>query len=190
MRILSIVPNSAATERLFSRFGIIHSRLRNRMAPELVRQIVLVKADTERKHGINMGAHTQAVINKNGLAPGSPGPTSSVFEPPTHCNAEFESHELLTHEVAEPDSFSALADKLTSDAMSDVEDVFGDAGLTEGSQCYEAEDIALANLFDFPSSVDMCHPLTRFWSRAPASLDLELEYHEVVASATNVPHIM
>ncbi|KAI0308727.1 ribonuclease H-like domain-containing protein, partial [Amylostereum chailletii] len=43
LRTLSIVPNSAAIERLFSGIGSIHSKLRNRLDAERVRKIVLVK---------------------------------------------------------------------------------------------------------------------------------------------------
>ncbi|PCH34787.1 hypothetical protein WOLCODRAFT_51179, partial [Wolfiporia cocos MD-104 SS10] len=42
MRILSIVPNSAATERIFSAMGIVHTDIRNRLDAERVRQTVLV----------------------------------------------------------------------------------------------------------------------------------------------------
>lgn len=51
MRILSIVPNSAATERAFSLMGIIHTDLRNRLDAERVRQTVLVRHDIDRTHG-------------------------------------------------------------------------------------------------------------------------------------------
>ena len=36
IHILSIVLNSAATEQLFSQFGIIHTKLRNRLSVEKV----------------------------------------------------------------------------------------------------------------------------------------------------------
>ncbi|EPQ49944.1 hypothetical protein GLOTRDRAFT_23281, partial [Gloeophyllum trabeum ATCC 11539] len=43
MRILSIVPNSAATERSFSDFGAVQTKQRNRLGIEKARQSVLVK---------------------------------------------------------------------------------------------------------------------------------------------------
>ncbi|KAG2066947.1 hypothetical protein BDR04DRAFT_1215192, partial [Suillus decipiens] len=46
MHILSVVPNSTATERIFSQFGIIHTKLRNRLSPDKVRKQALVKFDT------------------------------------------------------------------------------------------------------------------------------------------------
>lgn len=51
MRILSIVPNSAATERLFSKFGIIHTKLRNRLSIEKVRKAAVVSMDAISKFG-------------------------------------------------------------------------------------------------------------------------------------------
>ena len=51
MRILSIVPNSAATERAFSLMGIVHTDLRNRLDAERVHQTVLVRHDIDRTHG-------------------------------------------------------------------------------------------------------------------------------------------
>ena len=51
IHILSIVPNSAATKRLFSQFGIIHSKLCNRLSVEKVRKQALVRSDTITWHG-------------------------------------------------------------------------------------------------------------------------------------------
>ena len=50
--ILSAVPNSAATEQVFSQFGIIHSKYHNHMHPDKVCKITLVKADIAREFSI------------------------------------------------------------------------------------------------------------------------------------------
>ena len=50
--ILSAVPNSAATEWVFSQFGIIHSKYHNHMHPDKVHKITLVKADIAQEFGI------------------------------------------------------------------------------------------------------------------------------------------
>ena len=42
MRILSVVPDSAATERIFSKMGTVRSKLRSRLHPGKVRKTVLV----------------------------------------------------------------------------------------------------------------------------------------------------
>ncbi|KAF5374107.1 hypothetical protein D9615_008815 [Tricholomella constricta] len=51
MRIHSATPNSAATERIFSQFGVKHSKHRNRTHPEKIRKEVLLKTNTLSKFG-------------------------------------------------------------------------------------------------------------------------------------------
>ncbi|OJA14887.1 hypothetical protein AZE42_12642 [Rhizopogon vesiculosus] len=51
MHILSIVPNSTATEHIFSQFGVIHTKLRNCLDPEKVHKQALVKSNTIAQHG-------------------------------------------------------------------------------------------------------------------------------------------
>ncbi|TFY66832.1 hypothetical protein EVG20_g4259 [Dentipellis fragilis] len=48
LRIASIVPNTASTERTFSQFKIIHSALRNRLSHEKVRKQTLIREDVMR----------------------------------------------------------------------------------------------------------------------------------------------
>ncbi|EJD36610.1 hypothetical protein AURDEDRAFT_21737, partial [Auricularia subglabra TFB-10046 SS5] len=50
-RVLSVVPNSAGTERIFSLFGFVHTKHRNRLSKDKVRKQVLVRVDTARQHG-------------------------------------------------------------------------------------------------------------------------------------------
>lgn len=50
IRILSIVPNSAGAERLFSLFGIIHTKLRNRLGHEKVDKIARLKMELQREN--------------------------------------------------------------------------------------------------------------------------------------------
>ncbi|KAG5648218.1 hypothetical protein DXG03_006173 [Asterophora parasitica] len=51
MQINSATPNSAATEQIFSQFGVKHSKLCNRIHPEKVLKEVLVKTNTPAKLG-------------------------------------------------------------------------------------------------------------------------------------------
>ncbi|KAF8175014.1 ribonuclease H-like domain-containing protein, partial [Mycena galopus ATCC 62051] len=50
VRVLSILPNSAGPERAFSEFGMIHTKHRNRLAPEKVHKTSLVRSDRMRTH--------------------------------------------------------------------------------------------------------------------------------------------
>ncbi|EJD34657.1 hypothetical protein AURDEDRAFT_41180, partial [Auricularia subglabra TFB-10046 SS5] len=48
-RILAMVPNSTSVERIFSLFGIIHTKHRNRLSKHKVRKQTLIRVDTARK---------------------------------------------------------------------------------------------------------------------------------------------
>ncbi|THU99524.1 hypothetical protein K435DRAFT_608724, partial [Dendrothele bispora CBS 962.96] len=52
MRIMSMVPNSASTERTFSKFGAVHTKARNRMGFEKTRKIVVIDTHIARIHGV------------------------------------------------------------------------------------------------------------------------------------------
>lgn len=90
--ILSAVPNSAATERVFCQFGIIHSKYRNRMHPDKVRKITLVKADIAREFGIPKRSKQKFASladfeqdDNNEANPSSPSTsTPSAHPPPQH----------------------------------------------------------------------------------------------------------
>ncbi|KAE9385453.1 hypothetical protein BT96DRAFT_791585, partial [Gymnopus androsaceus JB14] len=51
MHIMSMVPNSASTERFFSCMTGTHAKVRNRMHAEKSRKIVVLKDHIQRKHG-------------------------------------------------------------------------------------------------------------------------------------------
>ncbi|KAJ6452036.1 ribonuclease H-like domain-containing protein [Mycena vitilis] len=50
VRILSMLPNSAGPERVFSDFGMIHTKRRNRLSPQKVHKASLVRADRLKTH--------------------------------------------------------------------------------------------------------------------------------------------
>lgn len=49
LRVLSIVPNSASTECLFSMFGTTHTKRRNRLEPQKVHRAAVVRLDQNRR---------------------------------------------------------------------------------------------------------------------------------------------
>jgi hypothetical protein len=51
LRLFSAVPNSAAVERLFSLFGILHTKHKNRLDAQKVRKSAIVRADTAKTYG-------------------------------------------------------------------------------------------------------------------------------------------
>jgi hAT family C-terminal dimerisation region len=48
--ILTVVANSAGCERLFSKMGLIHSKVRNRLGTEKVRDMAVLKTELQREH--------------------------------------------------------------------------------------------------------------------------------------------
>jgi hypothetical protein len=53
VRILSILPNSAGPERVFSEFGMIHTKRGNRLDPEKVHKTSLLRSDCMKTHAAN-----------------------------------------------------------------------------------------------------------------------------------------
>lgn len=51
LRLLSIVPNSASAERVFSQMGLVHTRIRNRLHFEKVHKSVMVRMNLRRNYG-------------------------------------------------------------------------------------------------------------------------------------------
>lgn len=46
LRVFSMAASSAASKRNFSTFGFVHSKLRNRLAPEKAKKLVYIKTNT------------------------------------------------------------------------------------------------------------------------------------------------
>jgi hypothetical protein len=53
---LGILPNSAGPERVFSEFGMIHTKRRNRLHPTKVHNTSLVRSDWLSAHGTDAKA--------------------------------------------------------------------------------------------------------------------------------------
>jgi hypothetical protein len=190
MRILAVVPNSAGVERLFSMFGIIHSKRRNRLSPEVVRKSAIVKADTESKCGKNTGSHSEkrdrAVLEEDDAfveliasirraasssAAGAAGstaassPEAASTSPATASSMPAGSSTLSTPSVAAPaysaGSFGRLADELIADAASDeASDDADDEAPEFVATSYTLEDIRIPNLFDCAFYNSGCFVLT------------------------------
>lgn len=204
MRVLSMVPNSAATERCFSIFRAIHSDHRNRMEPEKVRRMTIVNADTQarygappqprrkRKFGDDDGEHgalatTPAVCS----VPSSTSPTSSSSSlhepdlPPLETDPDFPIDPRLAtsdpsapsenpEDTADEDDFPSLRQILQESADT--------ADMDTSSDNAAHEDRTLKNLFHYPSvsepSPESLGFMTEFWQRGETGLDAEKQFHE------------
>ena len=157
MHILSIVPNSAATERIFSQFGVIHTKLRNRLDPEKVRKQALVKSNIiaqrgslqqrKRKFFVDSDESESNHYPSNQLTSGPSDNSSSEYLSDQH------SHEFLPVVRHHSDSDNSLA-------------------------------LLLKNLFHYPSahnSPGSINQLIGFWGRCEQSFRIEVEFRDQIA---------
>lgn len=171
MHILSIVPNSAATEQLFSLMGTIHTDQRNCLNAKRVQKMVMVKGDINtqfppkdhkkhsltEEHGITDDSPESRTSSQDQPASpaGSPGKASASFNALTQgllCNAE--EHKAAAATGVELASRSVLSGHKT---------------------------FFLFNLFVKPTDPDFIslHSYCAgFWNQAEGSLDIESDLQE------------
>jgi hypothetical protein len=175
MHILSIVPNSAATERIFSQFGVIHTKLRNRLDPEKVRKQALVKSNTIAPHGslrqrkrkrkFFADSDDESESNhypSNQLTSGPSDNSSSEYLSDQH------SHEFLP---------------VVRDLLEDIESA--DPDVRHHSDSDNSSALLLKNLFHYPSAHNgpgTISQLIGFWGRCEQSFMIEVEFHDQIAA--------
>ena len=81
LRILHIVANSSGAERAFSSFGIIHTKLRNRLSSDTTHKTYQVKADIRLEQEA-AGLVSGRLERKFGTSVTHPSPSSSSPPPP------------------------------------------------------------------------------------------------------------
>ncbi|KIK99405.1 hypothetical protein PAXRUDRAFT_8878 [Paxillus rubicundulus Ve08.2h10] len=130
MHILSIVPNTASTERLFSQFGIVHTKLRNWLNPEKVRKQVLIRMDIMQKYPLPAWASQKCKFSASDKdeaekepclvttdsQPNNAPMVSLVQEPVSHGTPESAQEESLSESlIAQP--FQQVVDILVAEAI-------------------------------------------------------------------------
>jgi hypothetical protein len=208
MRILSVVPNSAGVERLFSLFGIVHSKLRNRLSPQVVQKSTLVKADTERTSGKNDGTHLAkrkrheleeddafvalltSIRAASLRAPSAPSDApesagaASTISPSASGPSQSHTSPSSTETApsgASPTAFADMADELEAAAAADDEDVDADDAAAFVTTGYSANDIRISALFLCAFYDTNCFVLTSpfsVWHTPEQVLQPELDLHE------------
>ncbi|KAF9237372.1 hypothetical protein BU15DRAFT_63247 [Melanogaster broomeanus] len=199
-RILSIVPNTAPTERLFSQFGIVHTKLCNRLDPEKVRKQVLIKTNMmnkyplptwmsqKRKFEVDELEPTSAASGANSIPTQTPQieiePVPRTLSTPTTTPSSMsDSESLITC------SFPEVVRTLVSDASEADSDLSSDsaAGPTatttitpsdvQPSTLHDGSDpshLLMKNLFHFPSPDETTAPslkaLLAFWQAGETAL--------------------
>ncbi|KII83456.1 hypothetical protein PLICRDRAFT_180361 [Plicaturopsis crispa FD-325 SS-3] len=126
------VPNSAATERLFSKFGAVHSKPRNRMKPERVRKTTMVKTDIEeefpRKRSRRQLVDYDSSSDEESASDRRPDSSQStpVTNTPASADVGAEDEDEPDDEdeediAAEPGLFDPIIDELLDDARQAAE---------------------------------------------------------------------
>ncbi|KAL1739260.1 ribonuclease H-like domain-containing protein [Schizophyllum fasciatum] len=193
MTLLSVVPNSASVERIFSLFGIIHSKHRNRQSPEKVRKAALLRQDTLTRFGrpSNRCKRHFSDIQDDDLQPGMP------FDP-LREHAGDPCHHTSTPSTASQD-FTRLARGLTGDATDedrrDAEERALAQGLAQRDAVHEGREIndlpegearLLRNLFSYPHPSDGISysytVLEEFWTAGKDGMEAEVSYNEAEAA--------
>lgn len=81
--LLSVVANTGDTERMFSGFGLIHTKLRNRLLPDTVHKINVVRMHIRRCHAA-AGLICQRLKRKLTAITDSPGSTGNHISTSSH----------------------------------------------------------------------------------------------------------
>ncbi|KZV99187.1 hypothetical protein EXIGLDRAFT_831738 [Exidia glandulosa HHB12029] len=198
--VLSIVANSAETERLWSRMGIIHTKLRNRLGAQKVHDTAMIKMDIQREH-IARGRLRPRAKRKIG-SDNEPAAVAQPSEPVQRASPS-----LVDAEEAETESALDLATRLQRELDDDDEDEDMDipAEDTSSSSTTDApttpaarrvivyfgtqRPLKLAELFDYTktTTTPTAVGLDVFWKAASANLQQELTFYDLLA-ATNAPH--
>ncbi|KAI0309443.1 ribonuclease H-like domain-containing protein, partial [Amylostereum chailletii] len=197
--LMSITPNTASTEREFSKFGIIHTPLRNRLSHDTVRKMTMVNHDTaqkypmpsrgesKRKHGEEEPSRsepqsTQGQQTDDSSAHDSVDPLSQTF------------NDVALNLMVEADDAPGVSDEVL-DSMEAPEDLPSNTTPSQPSlsiritippELSEKRAKMLRNLFSFPSRTSSFSAkasftvLDAFWEVANDDLTREQVLHETV----------
>ncbi|KAG6853269.1 hypothetical protein H0H87_008702, partial [Tephrocybe sp. NHM501043] len=163
MCILSITPNSASTEQIFSQFGVKHTKHRNRMHPDKIHREVLLKMDATEKHGLPPRHKCKfGDEDKNGSAPAASTSTQSLH-------------------------FLSIAQDLISELEESTATLTPSQptiSRTTGIYTPDSNPLSLKNLFYYPDTSDITSTsataLTDYWRAGEVGLMGEMEFHDMV----------
>jgi hypothetical protein len=200
IRLLSIIANSAGCERLFSRMGIIHTKIKNRLHEEKVRKMSILGMEIRRGHAAN-GAVRKRLKRKFGHD--EPEDESAPMPVQVEGNGEgitasvniVPSDEIADdlEEAESPDSggtFEEVAAGLAQDVMEDEDsdDEELPAATVEALQTaprrvhlyFGAKSrTPLKNLFNY-SDASANSKFGVFWKRGMHNLEKELELYSLL----------
>lgn len=176
LHIFSIHANSASCERLFSLFGNIQTKKRNRMTSKTLQMIAEVKMHLRDGHAASwsqkqksrakrkFGPQPSGTHNPDHSLPGTPNTTSSMPPPMTpgsDTETDTDLHPISLREMIE--DFNSLA--------ADETDIDSD------DEAYNWKSRSICELFDFSSR----HWVKEHDKRCSHSLEEELNFYELLS---------
>jgi hypothetical protein len=204
IHMLSIVVNSAGCERVFSCFGITHTRLRSHLSLEKVQKATIVKMDLQRCH-VEAGLIHRRCKRKFGAAfeEDSTSPTAASAPPATSASRDIgnaKEHDGEEEDGGEEDDgedvadFEGLAEELISAAEADDEDneretttpAPQNSSLTNGASGLNTSGkilIPLKDLFIYPGDPAAPTELEFYWKGGIAKLEETLAVYELLSES-------
>jgi hypothetical protein len=190
LRLFAIVPNSAAVERLFSKFGLIHTKLRNRLGAEKVRKTAILAGDIANKYGAARTRRRKRKFGGAALADGVTGADDSGADDDGMHNAD--AHDDDEHPA--DTTFAGIARDLVDEVdEADLEDALSidPAALVASEEelipLTRAEGMFIANLFasvsTWADNGAAVRGLKQFWKLGQDGLARELQFQEAVVGA-------
>jgi hypothetical protein len=135
MCIMAIVANLACTERIFSKFGAVHTKIHNRMHPDKVRKMTLLKMDISHTYGPPPRSHKRKFGDDEGTLSQSP-PDQSTSSTETDVDASDNSIP----------TFSNVVEGL-------IQDTSNEPAESDGSPAFQGREARLLkNLFQYPTA--------------------------------------
>ncbi|KAJ7135463.1 ribonuclease H-like domain-containing protein [Mycena crocata] len=166
IRILSILPNSAGPERVFSVFGITHTKHRNRLEPQKVHDATTVRMDRQK-----LMQQLDCLADDEAAATVSPNVTAEV---PADFNNMAELLINLANEEDSDDDDDQI-DIPNAPIPIPLVPTAAETVTSATARIPAYKKITLANLFKYPSKESPAGEFEFFWQGGRDSLDTEEE---------------
>ncbi|KDQ07177.1 hypothetical protein BOTBODRAFT_120426, partial [Botryobasidium botryosum FD-172 SS1] len=175
--LLSVAPNSASCDRFFSEMGIVHNKLRNRLAYDRVRETSVLKMSLRHSHE-DAGLTRKRLKRKLGLQEESGAGRIDDFDAAT------EERDFDFRMVAE-ELIRDAADEETEEAEETVDDEQDPPNSNAGRPriiLYTREKIPLKDLFVYAEPPEQIqNGLDMYWPDAERTLGQEMEFYDAIA---------
>ena len=173
LHIFSIHANSASCERLFSLFGNIHTKQRNRMTSKTLQTIAEVKMHLRDSHAASWSQKQQSRMKRHF---GAPAPESSLPATPISTSSSMPPPAIPEKDVDGENSLHLIGMReMIEDFNSLAAD---DTDLDADVHTYVWVEKSICDLFDFTSD----HWVGEYRKKGSHSLNEELNFYELLSS--------